>query len=142
MPEAQKFELTHDELVNLVHEAVMQDRTNRDIQAAEKAVDSIDPESVSYNTNRLYIAGGKKMQQAVDNARHQLPTSRFLDDHCWKMRDGMRYLVNSAMLAQNNAYVQPGDRQRAIELYETLENVWESAFNQTVVKRVEDKEGL
>lgn len=63
-----KYEFTREELVDLIHEAVTQDRTERDKVKIEKVIDADDIESPAYNTTRLYLRDGKAIETFVNDA--------------------------------------------------------------------------
>lgn len=139
---ADQYSFTHEELTQLVREAIMEDRSQRDTAQIEKVIDREDPESPAFNTNRLYVNRGKRLKEVVEAGQqraHFVQKDYDTTTRPWAVRDNMRRLVNGAMLATNNAYVRPGDRRRAMELYEQFSSIWEEAFGVTVAERASEE---
>lgn len=139
-----KMELSREELIELVHEAVMQDRAERDKEVIGKVVDAEDIESPAYNTNRLYLEAGKPLETFIEETQANIGLG---ERHKWgvsdtpvsgrEVREWIRKLTNAALLATTNNKIPYGDRHEARELYQELVDVWSKHFSGAIERRAE-----
>lgn len=139
---AEKFELTRDELVDLLHDAVMQDREDHEKAAVGIIIDNNDIESPAYNSNRLYLDDGKVLEHFVNDAQENIGLG---ERHAWgvsdtpvsgrEVREWMRRLSNAAFIANTNNKIPYGDRHEARELFQELVDVWSKHFAGSIERR-------
>jgi hypothetical protein len=138
-----KMQLTREELIELVHEAVMQDREERDKAGIGSIIDRKDVESPAYNTNQLFMKRWKPLKQRIrdghDASGYQPPDfNRVVNTY--GICDSLRKLVDAAFLVPSNAQIMPGSRHRAIDLYTQIADLWETAFDESISRRIEERQ--
>lgn len=128
------MEITKEELQHIIVDAINQDRTKRDEEAAKKVIDQHDIESPMYNTNMLFASLMRDFKDNVTGTQQTTGcrTPASIGNYEWalfnKAESSLRELVLSAFMAKNTRYIKPGDRQSARDLYSQIADIWLTQF--------------